>query len=345
MTEKIEFGIYSLGDYVDDVNTGIKVTEQERIEQMIETAKLAEKYNIDFYSIGESHQEHFISQSHAVILAAIARETSKIRLSSSSTIISTSDPVRVYEDFTTLDILSNGRAEIIAGRASRIGLFNLLGYSLRDYEALFEEKFELLLKLYNEDKITWQGKFRAPLNNAVLYPKPIQQDFPIWRAVGGNKSSAYLAARQGVPMALGMILGPVSYFNETIDAYRETFKLYHPDKMPKVAADSLMYIGKTDEEAFKKYYKYVDYALKMANGTGLSKEGYLGALDIRNVMLVGSVDTIINKLVYQFKTYKHNRHFFQIDLGGMPFSEVKRMVKIIGEEIIPRVRARLGEDS
>lgn len=340
--KKLEFGIYSLGDYMADVRTNVKVTEQERIEEIIESAKLAEKYGLDYYSVGESHQEHFVSQAHALILAAIARETKTIRISSSATIVSTSDPVRVYENFATLDLLSNGRAELVAGRASRVGLFNLLGYSLRNYEELFEEKFEMLLKLFKEEKITWEGKFRAPLNNQVVYPKPLQKEFPVWRAVGGNKSSAYLAARQGVPMSLATLAGSVSYFNETIEAYKKTLKMYHPNIEPKVAIDNFMYIADTDEEAFKTYYQYADYSFRMVNGSGMSKQGYMSALDIRNAMLIGSPETIIEKIIYQYETYGHDRQFFQLDIGGMPFKEVKRMIKTLGEVILPKVKEKLG---
>ncbi|MDY0277193.1 MAG: LLM class flavin-dependent oxidoreductase [Acholeplasma sp.] len=342
--KKMEFGLYSLGDYVFDAKSGKKISEQERIENIIEAAKLAEEYGLDVFSLGESHQEHFISQAHTVILAAIARETKSIRLSSSASIISTSDPVRVYEDFATLDILSNGRMEIVAGRASRVGLFELLGYDLRDYEELFEEKFELLLKLFKEDRITWNGKFRAPLNNAVLYPKPIQNEFPIWRAVGGTVSSAIMAGRQGVSMTLATLAGPVMYFNQTVQAYRKFFHDNHPGREPRLAIDTFLYVDKTDEEAFKTYYQYANHSLKMANGTGLRKESYMNVLDVRDVMLVGSVQTIINKIVYQKRVYNHERHLFQIDLGGMPFNEVKRMIKIIGEEIIPGVNKILSED-
>lgn len=341
---KIEFGIYTLGDHVPDAKSGIKVSEKERMEEFILTAKLAEKYGFDFYSLGESHQEHFISQAHAVILGAIARETNKIRLASSATIISTSDPVRVYENFATLDLLSGGRMEIVAGRASRIGLFELLGYSLRDYEALFEERFEMLLQLFEDDVINWSGKYRKPLKDMVLYPKPMQDDFPIWRAVGGNKGSAYLAGRQGVPMALAMLAGSVHYYHETMEAYRKMFKMHHPEKESRVGANTFLYIGDTDEEAFKTYYQYVNQSMKMANGNGFSKEAYMSVLDYRNVMLVGSKELIIKKLVYQFKTFKHDRHFFQVDLGGMPFKEVQRMIQVLGEEIIPTVRKILEEE-
>lgn len=340
--KKLQFGIYSLGDYLADAKTNNIVSEQQRIEEIIKYAKLAEEHGLDFYSVGESHQEHFISQAHALILAAIARETKTIRLSSSSTIISTSDPVRVYENFATLDLLSNGRAEIVAGRASRVGLFGLLGYSLRDYEALFEEKFELLLKLFNEDKITWSGKFRAPLNDQILYPKPLQKEFPIWRAVGGHKGSAFLAGQQGVPMSLAALGGSASYFNETVETYKKSLAVHHPNLEPQIAIDNFMYIADTDEEAFKEYYQYADQTMRKVNGNGFSKQGYSTALDIRNVMLIGSPETIINKIVYQYNMFKHDRHFFQIDIGGMPYDKVAKIIETLGEVILPAVKERLG---
>src|SRR6185312_4078065 len=164
----LELGLYTLGDHIPDPHTGERISAEQRIHEIIELAKLAEQAGIDFFSVGESHQEYFTTQAHTVVLAAIAQATEKIKIASSSTIISTSDPVRVFEDFATIDLISKGRAEIIAGRASRIGLFDLLGYDVRDYEELFEEKFELLLKINEEKVVNWSGQFRAPLHNAKV---------------------------------------------------------------------------------------------------------------------------------------------------------------------------------
>src|SRR5690625_1180330 len=179
----LEFGIYTLGDHLPNPNTQKRITAEERIHEIIEYAKLAEEAGIDFFSVGESHQEYFATQAHSVVLAAIAQATEKIKIASSSTIISTSDPVRVYEDFATIDLISKGRAEIIAGRASRVGLFDLLGYDLQDYEELFEEKFELLLEINENEIVDWSGDFRAPLKNAKILPRPKNGTIPIWRAV------------------------------------------------------------------------------------------------------------------------------------------------------------------
>ena len=217
----IEFGLYSLGDHLPNPHTGERISAEQRIHEIIELAKLAEQAGLDFFSVGESHQEYFTTQAHSVILAAIAQATDKIKIASSATIISTSDPVRVYEDFATIDLISKGRAEIIAGRASRIGLFDLLGYDVRDYEELFEEKFELLLKINEEETVTWNGQFRAPLNNATLFRDHKMDQLPIWRAVGGPPASAIKAGYAGVPMMLTTLGGPATNFKVSVDAYRE----------------------------------------------------------------------------------------------------------------------------
>lgn len=164
----LEFGLYSLGDHMPDALTGDRVSAKERVNQIIQEALLAEQAGLDFFSIGESHQKYFVGQAHTVMLGAVSQATEKIKIGSADTIVSTSDPVRIYENFATLDLLSNGCAEIIGGRASRVGLFELLGYDLRDYEELFEEKFELLLKINQEKIVTWEGNFRAPLKRAIL---------------------------------------------------------------------------------------------------------------------------------------------------------------------------------
>lgn len=341
---EFKIGIYTLGDYVSNAENGDLISEQQRIEEIISAAKLADEYKLDAYAVGESHQEHFISQAHALILAAIARETKDIIISSSASIISTSDPVRIYENFATLDLLSNGRAEIVGGRASRIGLFDLLGFDVRDYEALFEEKFNLLLTLNREEVINWTGNYRPDLNNAVLYPKPLQKHLPIWRAVGGPAESAIKAGMQGVPMMLATLAGPVNHFNHSVNTYRNMFSQYHDDlSNMQVGITGLFYVDETDEKAYKRFYRFLDHGFRHANGHGLNPEAYRSALDIRNALLVGSPETIIEKIVYQYETYGHVRHMFQLDIGGMPFADVERQIKVIGEVIAPEVKRRIKQ--
>jgi alkanesulfonate monooxygenase SsuD/methylene tetrahydromethanopterin reductase-like flavin-dependent oxidoreductase (luciferase family) len=218
----LEFGLYTLGDHLPDPGTGSRISARQRLQEIISLATLAEQAGLDSFSVGESHQEGFATQAHAVVLAAIAQATSRIRIFSTSTIISTSDPVRVFENFATLDLISGGRAEIVAGRASRVGLFDLLGYDLKDYEDLYEEKLALLLKINQEEEVTWEGRFRPALRNARVLPRPLQQRLPIWRAVGGTPASAVRAGRMGVPMVLAHLGGPVQVFKRLVDVYRET---------------------------------------------------------------------------------------------------------------------------
>ncbi len=342
--KEFQMGIYTLGDYTADAKTGNKITEQERINQIIEAAKLADSLDFDVFAVGESHQEHFISQAHAVILGAIAAVTKNVTLSSAATIISTSDPVRVYENFSTLDLISDGRAEIVAGRASRVGLFKLLGYDVHNYEALFDEKFDLLLKLNESQPITWHGQFRNPLEEAVLYPKPKNGKLPIWRAVGGAPYSAVEAGIAGVPMMLANLAGPAQLFNHAVQAYKKNYLLNGHDKDEmKIGITNLLHVAETDEEAFKNFFQYLDQGFKHANGHGMNREAYVDALDIRNVILVGSPETIVQKILYQYDTYEHDRTLLQLDIGGMPWEDVERMINLVAKEIMPRVKEEIAK--
>jgi alkanesulfonate monooxygenase SsuD/methylene tetrahydromethanopterin reductase-like flavin-dependent oxidoreductase (luciferase family) len=302
-------------------------------------AKLAEQAGVDFFSVGESHQEYFTTQAHSVVLAAIAQATEKIKIGSSSTIISTSDPVRVYEDFATIDLISNGRAEIVAGRASRVGLFNLLGYNTRDYEELFEEKFELLNQLNEEEIITWKGEFRPPLNNARIYPRPKNGSLPIWRAVGGTPASAIKAGYAGVPMILATLGGPASVFKGSIDAFREAAKMkgYDPTSLP-VGTTGFFYAAETTQQALEEYYPHINEGMQLTNGRGFAKQLWAQGADTRSVMNVGSPQQIIEKILYQHELLGHQRYIAQMDFGGVPFDKLAKNIEIIGTEILPAIR-------
>nr|WP_106779683.1 LLM class flavin-dependent oxidoreductase [Lysinibacillus timonensis] len=335
----LEFGIYTLGDHIANPNKGERISAQQRIQEIIELAKLAEQAGIDFFSVGESHQEYFTTQAHTVVLSAIAQATNKIKISSSSTIISTLDPVRVYEDFATIDLISNGRAEIIAGRASRVGLFSLLGYDLRDYEELFEEKFDLLLKINKEEIVNWSGEFRAPLRNAQILPRPLNGSLPIWRAVGGPPASAIKAGRAGVPMQLAMLGGPATSFKYSIDAYRESLSDhgYDPSEFP-VATAGFFYAADTTQDALREYYPFINEGMKLTNGRGFPKQQFAQGADRRDVMNVGSPQQIIEKILYQHELFGHQRYIGQMDFGGVPFDKLMKNIEIIGNEILPAIR-------
>jgi len=335
----LEFGLYTLGDHLTDPHTGKRISAGERIHEIIELAKLAEQADIDFFSVGESHQEHFATQAHSVVLAAIAQATSKIKIASSSTIISTSDPVRVYEDFATIDLISKGRTEIIAGRASRVGLFDLLGYDLRDYEELYEEKLELLLKINEEEVVNWSGQFRAPLKNAKVIPRPQNGSLPIWRAVGGHSASAIKAGYAGVPMFLATLGGPATSFKATINAYREAAKQsgFDPAQLP-ISTAGFFYVAETTQQAQRETYPHINEGMRLTNGSGFSKQHFAQGADPHNVMNIGSPQEIIEKILYQHELFGHQRYIAQMDFGGVPFDKLMKNIELIGTEILPAIK-------
>ncbi|MBM7542104.1 LLM class flavin-dependent oxidoreductase [Amphibacillus cookii] len=335
----LEFGIYTLGDHLPNPNRDERISASQRLQEIIAFAQLADQAGLDFFSVGESHQSYFTTQAHAVVLGAIAQATNHIKIGSSSTIISTSDPVRVYENFATLDLISQGRTEIIAGRASRVGLFELLGYDLNNYEALFEEKFELLLKINKEQIINWEGQFRPPLQDAEVLPRPLNQTLPIWRAVGGHSASAIKAGRQGVPMFMAHLGGPVTTFKQTIDAYREAASEsgHDPEQLP-VATAGFFYAAETSQQALKDLYPHINEGMKKTNGQGFPKQHFAQGIERHNVMNIGSPQQIIEKILYQHEMFNHQRYIAQIDFGGMPFDQLKRNIDIIGSEILPAIR-------
>ena len=335
----LEFGIYSLGEHMSNPHTGHKLTAQERINEIKEMAIMSEQAGVDIFMLGESHQDEFVSQAHAVILSAIAEATKTIKISSGSTIMSTSDPVRVYENFATLDLLSNGRVEVVGGRASRIGLFKLLGYELNNYEELFEEKFDLFLQINREEYITWEGNFRAPLDNAHVIPRPLNKHLPIWRAVGGGQGSAIKAGYAGVPMNLAMLGGPASVFKNTVDIYRESARQAGFDEtLLPIATSGLLYVAKDIDTAMREFYPHVNNGLLKANGRGYSKQTFAHARDQKSVVNIGEVNQVIERILYQHEMFGSQRYMAEVDFGGLPFDKIKENIDVIGNKIIPAIK-------
>ncbi|MDG0823869.1 LLM class flavin-dependent oxidoreductase [Staphylococcus equorum] len=340
----LEFGLYSLGDHLFNPHKGEKVSSEKRIQELIEASQLAEQAGINVFGVGESHQEHFTTQAHTVILGAIAQATNTIKISSSSSIISAADPVRVFEDFATLDLISHGRTEIVAGRASRTGIFDLFGLDLNDYDELYEEKLNLLLELNKTNKITWSGKFRPDLNNMEIFPRPIDNVLPIWRAVGGPAASAIKAGRQGIPMMITTLGGPAMTFKNSIDEYRLTAKEYGFDNSAEalpVSTASLFYTADTTQAALREFYPHINVGMSFIRGTGYPKQQFANTPDYRDALMVGSPQQIIEKILYQHELYNHQRFMAQIDFGGVPFDKIMKNIELIGNEIIPGVKKHL----
>ncbi|WP_391122007.1 LLM class flavin-dependent oxidoreductase [Psychrobacillus sp. L3] len=338
-TKGMEFGLYSLGDHIANPLTGERISAQQRIKELIEMAKLAEDAGIDVFGLGESHQTYFTTQAHTVILGAIAQATCKIKIASSATVLSVSDPVRVYEDFATIDLISDGRAEIIAGRGSRVGAYHLLGVDLQDYEKIFEEKLELLKKINEEERVTWEGEFRPPLSNAEILPQPKMGSLPIWRAVGGPPASAIKAGYMGIPMMLTTLGGPAINFKPSVDAYREAAERngYDPSALP-IGTTSLFYVADSTKEALQGMYPHINGGFQTIRGGGYPKQQFAQSSDIRDALMVGSTQQIVEKLLYQYELYGMQRFMAQIDFGGVPFQKIMKNIEIIGNDIIPALK-------
>ncbi|CCI84927.1 LLM class flavin-dependent oxidoreductase [Lactobacillus pasteurii] len=341
----LELGIYTLGEHMPDPHTGKRISPQERIKQIIEMAKLADEAGLDVFNLGESHQEYFVSQAHAVILGAIAQQTKNIKIGSAATIASTSDPVRIYENFATLDLISGGRAEITAGRASRVGLFKLLGYNIDDYKELFEEKFDLLRQINENEKVTWQGKFRAPLEDAEVLPRPLTGKMPIWRAVGGPAASAIKAGKKGVPMMIAMLGGDIRIFERSIDAWRNSLEAngFNPDDYPLTTA-GLLYTAKDAETAKEEFYPYLNNGIMLANGDTFNKRIFEHSSEPDDVMVLGSPQEILEKILYQHEIFNNQRYMAEIDFGALPFEKVMDTIYMLGEKIVPAVKKYTTSD-
>lgn len=336
----MEFGLYTLGDHMVHSMLGSMTSAEQRIQEIIEASKLAEDAGIDVFAVGESHQTYFTSQAHTVILGAIAQATKTIKLASSATVLSIHDPVRIYEDFATLDLISHGRAEIVAGRGSRVGAYELFGYDLNDYEELFEEKLELLMRINDATgPVTWQGDYRAPLHRAEILPQPKDGHLPIWRAVGGPPASAIKAGRAGIPMTLTTLGGPAISFKASVDAYRETAAAhgFNPEHLP-IATTSLFYTANTTEEALREYYPYLNAGFTAIRRSGYPKPQFDHSVDPQDALMVGSPQLIIEKLLYQHELYGQQRFLAQIDFGGVPFPQIMKNIELIGRDIIPALK-------
>ncbi|MDK6805712.1 LLM class flavin-dependent oxidoreductase [Aerococcus sp. UMB7834] len=340
-SQGLEFGLYSLGEHMPNPFTGQQTSVQERIKEIIEMAVLAEEAGLDCFMLGESHQDYFISQAHFVILSAIAAKTQKIKLGSAASILSTADPVRVFEEAATIDLISDGRMEIVGGRASRLGIFDLFGYDFADYEDLFDEKFDLLLAINENNPITWQGRFRPELKEQKIIPRPQNPDqgLPIWQAVGGSLGSAERAGQRGVPLQLAHLAGTIDSYEIHIDVYRRQAKEagYRAENLP-VSTGGFFFPREDMKEAYRLYYPCVDQGLRLANGRGISKRLFAQGQDQRSVINVGEPNFIIDKVLAQHEAYQNQRYIAQIDNGGMPFDEIKKTIILIGEKILPKIK-------
>lgn len=334
----MELGVFSL----TDINSDSTDTAASRIDDIIGYGILAEQHGLDVFGIGEHHSSAFAVSSPAVLHAAIARATQRIKLATTSTILSVLDPVRVYQDFATLDLISHGRAEIGAGRSAFSEPFALFGENMAEYDEIFAEKLDLLIKLRDEETVTWSGAYRAPLTNAQPNPRTTRE-LPIWVAVGGTPSSAIRAGRLGLPMVLGLIGGTIDQAKRLIDLYRTTGrKAGFSDDQLQVGITSHFYIGETAEQALNEFYPY--YHRYLSPQTNGGRGFYVDRPQMeqlaarRGALMVGGPREVAEKILDLKSELGVDRFMGQVDLGGMPQHMVRDSLARFGDVVAPAVR-------
>lgn len=340
-----EVGVYSFAELTPDPVTGAKISPAQRMRNLLETIELADQVGLDVFGLGEHHRPDFISSAPVVILGAAAARTKAIRLSTAVTVLSSDDPVRVFQDFATLDLISSGRAEIMAGRGSFIESFPLFGYDLRDYDSLFAEKLELLLKLREAEKITWSGVHRPPLDNLGVYPRPAQEKLPVWIAVGGTPESVVRAATLGLPMALAIIGGMPEQFAPLVELYREAARHAGHETLP-LSINSHGFIADTAQQAADDYYPsavVVMNKIGRERGWAPATRQQLEALrTLRGADFVGSPAEIIEKILFQHEIFGHQRLLLQLGVGTIEHAKVMRAIELLGTQVAPIVREEIG---
>lgn len=347
-TEKFEIGLYSFAELTPDPHTGEKISPAQRVSNLLESIELAEQVGLDVFGLGEHHRPDFVSSSPAVILAAAAARTKTIRLSSAVTVLSSDDPVRVFQDFASLDLISNGRAEIMAGRGSFTESFPLFGYDLRDYNELFSEKLGLLLQLRESEQISWSGKHRPPLDNQSVYPRPVQTPLPIWVAVGGSPESVVRAATLGLPLAVAIIGGLPEKFVPFVELYRDAVsRAGHEDKNLKVGINSHGFIADDSQQAVDESYPSFQLVMnKIGSERGwppMTREQFDASCSLRGANFIGSPEQVIEKILFQHDLFRHQRFLLQLSIGTMPHDKVMHAIELLGTKVAPVVRKEIAK--
>src|SRR3990167_1903214 len=343
----MELGVYSFGDVQ---RNGKKLgSTSEGITNLLEAMQIADKVGLDFFGVGEHHTSYFPASSPATILAAAAATTKQIKLGSAVSVLSTDDPVRIYQQFATANIISGGSVEVIAGRGSSTESFPLFGYELKDYDALYTEKLDLLLQLNNLDKnerITWEGIHRAPLQDAQIVP---QSDDPlkIWLATGGNPDSSIRAAALGLPIAYAVIGGRISRFAPLVDLYHAAAKQYGTESDAlQVSIASPGYIADSAQDAKETFWKAWGWTMtelgKVRGFAAPDRAHYDAESNHDGALFAGSADEIADRIIELHKRIGHSRHIFQMDVGQLPHDKFLHSIELLGTVVAPKVRKALA---
>jgi probable LLM family oxidoreductase len=333
----VELGVYTFAE-LDEQGPAV------RMREILEEIELAEQVGLDVFGVGEHHRPDFVVSAPAVVLAAAAARTERIRLTSAVTVLSSDDPVRVFQEFAEVDLISGGRAEIMAGRGSFVESFPLFGYDLADYDALFAEKLGLLLALRDSERVTWSGAHRAPIEGLAVYPRPLQQPLPVWVAVGGTPESAARTGSLGLPMALAIIGGEPERFVPFAEIHREAATRAGHGRLP-LSINSHAFVGDTSQQAADDFFPgYATMMNRIGRERGWSpmqRPSFDALRTLRGALVVGSADEVVEKILYQHELFGHDRFMAQMSVGTMPHAKVMRSIELFGSEVAPKVRAAL----
>ena len=342
----MELGLITFADMQPETLPGRAINAHQRIKDLMEEIQLADQLGLDVFGVGEHHRPDYAVSSPTTILAAAAVLTKKIKLSSAVTVLSSDDPVRVFQQFATIDHLSDGRAEIMAGRGSFIESFPLFGYDLEDYDELFTEKLELLLKLNKSEKIIWKGKHRASIDDRGVYPRPYQPSIPIWLAAGGTPASAVRAATLGLPLTLAIIGGLPEQFVPFVNLYKETAKKTGKDMSAlQLGVNNHVYIGEDSQKAADEFYPH--YATMM-NRVGrdrgwppLTRQQFDYSRSPKAALMVGSVQQVIDKILYEHELFGNTRFMAQASIGNVPHKLTMKSIELFGTKVAPVIRKEI----
>ena len=314
--------------------------------ELLERIERADQVGLSLFGIGEHHRKEFLDSAPTLILAAAAARTKNIRLTSAVTVLSAADPVRVFQNFATLDLISNGRAEMVVGRGSFIEAYPLFGLNLSDYDALFAEKLDLLLKIRDSETVTWSGRFRQPLKDQAIYPRPVQETIPIWLGVGGTPASFVRAGTLGLPLMVAIIGGETHRFKPLIDLYREAgAKAGHSADKLKVGLHSLGYVADTSESAANEFYPgYAETFTRIGKERGwppVTRQHFDSQIGKTGALLIGGPEEIAEKIIRHSEALGGiSRLTFQMDNASLSQAKLLRSIELIGEKVMPLVNVK-----
>ena len=341
----MELGVGMFGDNHYDKN-GKPQQAGHRLQELIEEIKLMDEVGLDFYGIGEHHRPDYAVSSPETVLAAASTVTKHIKLGSAVNVLSSSDPVKLYQSFATIDLISNGRAELVAGRGSFIESFPLFGYNLEDYDALFEEKLDLLLKINNSERITWKGKFRPALNDQQILPRAVNNHLNIWVAVGGTPESVLRAGKHGVPVIFAIIGGNPAQFKPLFDYYKEVYQHFNHDiNKLQVGVHMHAFFGEDSKKTADEYYPVYSTQMDRVGGSRgwppYQKQQYDIGRSNKGHLIIGDANEAIDKILQMQELFGLTRFSAHMDVGGPSHASLMKSIEIYGTEIAPKVREAL----